>query len=391
MKMWELKTTRTALRIYVASIMKRMEKEHLFNGPFATIYSSSMQFFRATVFYFLLPFLAAADSGQTGLSETQQHFRNLIAARLRRAEKENAAVVVGDHGWLCLAANLRFLSLEKFWGDAASKVNRSRQPQWSDPIPAIVDFNQQLEQRGIRLLLVPVPPKAAIYPDEIFPESDLHGADSAPFLHRFYDELRSNGIEVLDLTQLFVANRANEHGTMFCKTDSHWSGIGCVLAAQAIAEKIRARLASQPSRKDYGSEWKKVFIEGDLQKLLGKRQTDTREELSVRSVMEKNSGAPVTADANSSVLLLGDSHVLVFHDFLAERAGLLDQLTFELGFAPDVIGTRGSAATAVRINLYRHILNHPSYLTNKKVIVWCFAAHEFTETEQGWVPEPVAK
>ena len=247
-----------------------------------------MQFLRATALYFLLPFLAAADPGQSGLSESQQHFRNLIAARLRKAEKENAAVVAGEHGWLCLAANLRFLSAERFWGEAAAKVNRSRKSQWSDPIPAIVDFNRQLEQRGIKLLLVPVPPKAAIYPDEIFPENDLHGADSAPFLHRFFDELRSKGIEVLDLTQLFVENRANEHGAMFCKTDSHWSGIGCVLAAQAIAEKIRVQLASHPSRKDYSSEWKKVFIEGDLEKLFGKQhQIETREELSIRTVMEK--------------------------------------------------------------------------------------------------------
>ncbi len=325
------------------------------------------------------------------MSEAQQHFRSVLAEQVHNLEQTNAPVFAGEHGWLCLAGNLRFLAAEKFWGDNASKVGRSRNPKWADPIPAIVDFQQQLEKRGIKLLLVPVPPKAAIYGDEIFPGVDLNGADAVPFLHRFYDELRGKGIDVLDLTSTFVANRASEHGALFCKTDTHWSGIGCVLAAQAIAQKIRDTLASEQSpRKEYSAEWKKVSIEGDLQKLLGQSQKDAAaEEISVRMVSEKN--GPITSDPNSPVLLLGDSHVLVFHDFLAERAGLPDQLAFELGFAPDVIGTRGSAATAVRINLYRHSRGDPNYLAKKKVVVWCFAAREFTETEQGWVPEPLAK
>ena len=352
-----------------------------------------MQFFRIAAFCVLLTSLARAESGTDALSEEQKHFRNLLADKVRNLEQAKAAVFAGEHGWLCLTGNLRFLAAEKFWGDAASKIGRSRNPKWADPIPAIVDFQRQLEKRGIKLLLVPIPPKAAIYAEEIFPNVDLHGADPAPFMHRFYDELRGKGIDVLDLTPVFLASRASEHGAMFCKTDTHWSGMGCVLAAQAIAQKIRDALtSSQQPRKEYSSEWKKVSIEGDLQKLLDQPQKGgAGEEISLRTVSEKSANTPIAADPNSPVLLLGDSHVLVFHDFLAERAGLLDQLAFELGFAPDVIGTRGSAATAVRINLYRHSGSDPNYLTKKKVIVWCFAAREFTETEQGWVPEPVAK
>src|SRR5437762_9982012 len=48
-------------------------------------------------------------------------------------------------------------------------------PESADPIPAIVDFREQLKKRGIDLLLMPVPPKAAIYPEKILPDVDLHG------------------------------------------------------------------------------------------------------------------------------------------------------------------------------------------------------------------------
>ena len=62
-----------------------------------------------------------------------------------------------------------------------------------------------------------------------------------------------------------------------------------------------------------------------------------------------------------------------------------------VGFAPDLIGTRGSGATSVRVSLYRRARKDSDYLAKKKVIVWCFAAREFTESDQGWDKEPVGQ
>jgi alginate O-acetyltransferase complex protein AlgJ len=45
----------------------------------------------------------------------------------------------------------------------------------------------------------------------------------------------------------------------------------------------------------------------------------------------------------------------------------------------------------VRVSLYRHSLKNPDYLAKKKVVVWCFAAREFTEASEGWGKIPVAK
>ena len=76
---------------------------------------------------------------------------------------------------------------------------------------------------------------------------------------------------------------------------------------------------------------------------------------------------------------------------MKQGAGLVDQLALHLGFAPDLIGTSGSGATPVRINLYRRSVKDAGYLAEKKVIVWCFAAREFTESDQGWEKEPVGE
>ena len=167
--------------------------------------------------------------------------------------------------------------------------------------------------------------------------------------------------------------------------------LGCVLAAQTIKEKIREKLAGQP-RKDYAAEWKETTIKGDLGDLAGANAKKLEpEKIAVRTISDKETGAAINPDPNSPLLIIGDSHTLVFHDFLAEKSGLLDQLAYEIGFAPDLIGTRGSGATSVRVSLYRRARKDPDYLAKKKMIVWCFAAREFTESDQGWDKVPVGQ
>ena len=331
----------------------------------------------------------AADLGS--LSEFQQKFVNELAAKSRAAQSQSAAVIPGVDGWFFLTSDIRFLSVGQFWGADAAKVSRAHKPESADPIPAIVDFNNELKRRGIDLLLMPVPPKAAIYPEKILPDVDLHGETATPYLARFYDELRKREIDVVDLSPVFLQNRASEHGPVFCKTDTHWSGFGCVLAAQTIKGKIHEKLGGQP-RKDYAAEWKETTIKGDLGDLAGANiKKPEPEKIAIRTISDKATGAAVNPDPNSPLLIIGDSHTLVFHDFLAEKSGLLDQAAYETGFAPDLIGTRGSGATSVRVSLYRRAKKDPEYLAKKKMIVWCFAAREFTESDQGWDKVPVGQ
>src|SRR4029450_9276097 len=109
------------------------------------------------------------------LSSAQQKFVDELAAKSRSAESERAAVIPGADGWFFLASDIRFLSVGQFWGADAAKVSRAHKPESADPIPAIVDFHNELKRRGIDLLVVPVPPKAALYPEKILPDVDLNG------------------------------------------------------------------------------------------------------------------------------------------------------------------------------------------------------------------------
>src|SRR6266404_1113783 len=153
--------------------------------------------------FFLLGALAGALPAQTPLSDAQQKFAAELASTFQSLEKKNAAACAGADGWLFFGGELRLLSLGRFWGNDAPKVSRAHKPELADPVPPILDFQQQLKARGIELLVVPVPPKAAVYPEKIVPGFDVKATDPAPVLHHFYDELRAAGVDVLDLSALF--------------------------------------------------------------------------------------------------------------------------------------------------------------------------------------------
>jgi SGNH hydrolase-like domain, acetyltransferase AlgX len=349
----------------------------------------AMRVFSGTVFFACsVAAILAAGLSPIRLSGSQQKFSDELGKKFVELKSSNINVAAAPDGWLFFVADLRLLSTGKFWGELAQKVAPSRRPDEADPAAAILDFYNQLKLHGIELVLVPVPPKAAIYSEKILPGLDLHGKDPEPYLTRFYDELRENGVQVVDLASLFIQRREGDRGPVFCRTDTHWSGSGCVLAAQSIAPKIKV---PSNARREYAADWKEIEFTGDLVSLLPKNVPQpAAEKAFVRVIKEKSTGAAVQPDPDSPVLLMGDSHTLVFHDFLSGCAGLLDQMAYETGIAPDLIGTRGSGASAVRVTLYRRSHKDPDYLAKKKMIVWCFSAREFIEAD-AWARIPVSK
>src|SRR4051794_21010379 len=103
-------------------------------------------------------FLSALLLLTLGVSRVSaQDFPAELGKVVQNLEKTKAAAVAGNDGWLFFGGELRLLALGKFWGDEARKVSRAHKPELTDPLPAILDFQQQLKTRGVDLLVVPVP------------------------------------------------------------------------------------------------------------------------------------------------------------------------------------------------------------------------------------------
>lgn len=335
------------------------------------------------VFYLLVSILLLVGFLGFATAETEL-FGQSLAEKAAEAETQKTTVVSGKEGWLFFAPELRHLSVGRFWGDAAKRVSRASSPEFADPLPAILDFKAQLDKAGIKLIFVPIPAKATIYPEMISEHGNSTGRGDT-YHQKFYDILRDHGVNVLDLTPLFLKNRFTDAGPVYCKQDTHWSGQGCVLAAGAIAKALGTPswVKAIPKR-NIETETRTAEIAGDLWRELGDQNLQ-KEQLRLTYIKEGIG----TSWRASPVVLLGDSHSLVFHagtDMHAQGAGLPDHLAHQLGFPVDVVAVRGSGATPSRLNLYRRRDN----MKGKRVVVWCLSVREFTEG-QGWRPVPIIR
>lgn len=57
-------------------------------------------------------------------------------------------------------------------------------------------------------------------------------------------------------------------------------------------------------------------------------------------------------------------------------------------FAVDLVAVQGSGETPARANLMRRARSDPGNLSGKRLVIWCFAAREFTESS-GWQKVPM--
>jgi hypothetical protein len=340
----------------------------------------------------LVPILLGTTSLLAAADAPAGPFLADLTRQVAAAEKANLSTVSGRDGWMFFVPELRALSIGPFWGEQAIKVSRASKTDYADPLPAITDFNDQLRKAGIELIVVPVPAKAAVYSEAI--SMAVKAADGSPprldpFQQEFYRLLTDNGVTVLDLMPLYLSHRHDKEELLYCKTDTHWSGRGLALAAQTIVNHMRDRpwLKDVPKAK-FASQVREVEISGDLARMLDEKNP-ARETLSLTFVGAGNNLTPIEPDRDSPVLLIGDSHTLVFHDptLHARGAGLPDHLAHQLGFAVDLIGVRGSGATTTRVEVLRRRDN----LKGKKVVVWCFSFREFTESFTGWRKVPVIR
>ena len=337
----------------------------------------------------------------TAPSEAVSTFHTILRLHAVAADQRKRSVIPGTDGWLFFAPEFRSLTVGPFWSDHAQKVSRANNKRYADPLEPIVDFHRQLNSAGIRLLVVPVPAKVAVYPEQLDKntvfESTRTNTRAVPpriDIHHqaFHKLLASRGVEVIDLMPVFLARRHDRLGPLYCKTDTHWSGRGVAVAAATILKTLKEPAWLRGlSRTNSATMTRPVSITGDLARMLAPDNPD-RESLPLTFLGKPNKGGrpiPIPIARNSPVLITGDSHTLVFHDpaLHATGAGLPDHIAAGLGIPVDLVGVRGSGATATRISLLRRRDN----LEGKKLVIWCFSIREYTESFSGWRKVPVIR
>jgi alginate O-acetyltransferase complex protein AlgJ len=305
--------------------------------------------------------------------------------------------VVGRDGWLLHKGELRHLNAGSYIGENALRANPQAPPEYADPVPAIVDFNNQLKERGIDLFLMPVPVRPAIYPESVLGSEAFAERKAIPNLYHPLQELlhavEEQGVRVVDLTTVYLQDRERpQRGPVFCRSDTHWTPYGITLGAQILTAEIKQMpwYESVPKKK-FRQRWTTMPHKGvtyeDYEKATG--ETLEPEQLQMRSIKRSNKKGKKKLKLHwpeGPVILMGDSNATKWSP---QQSGLPHILAFELGFPVDVLAVPGGGANETRLNLFRKLRDEPDYLDEKRVVIWCFTARFFTNTADGWIYIPL--
>jgi alginate O-acetyltransferase complex protein AlgJ len=327
--------------------------------------------------------------------EQASYFKDFVQPRVqlgltRFGRVGNKRAVVGRGGWLYYKPGITYLSAPSFLDAEFSEIRRKEAidsgdgPVHPDPRPAIFAFSDMLAQRGIRLVLFPVPDKAAMQPGPLHGRpSDEPSTRFAPARNtawpRFVDELRAHGVAVFDPTPSEISLTDER----FLVQDTHWTPAWMEEVAQSLAHFVESLTPLPPPRSPFTfhSDEETVRRVGDLVDMLKLPDTQTLflpQPVTIRPVRDE-AGADWEPDPNADVLLLGDSFTNVFSlepMGWGTGAGLAPRLSLALRRPLDVIAQNDAGAHATRQLLARELAAGEDRLATKRVVIWEFASRE---------------
>ncbi|MGE0641530.1 MAG: hypothetical protein AB7G12_10915 [Thermoanaerobaculia bacterium] len=346
--------------------------------------------------------LAANEALRTGLHALEDRMgrESALSARLRPdaqlalwrgLDYGNTQVIVGRDDHLYFRTAFDYLVGPPFLDpEVLARRRRSGGSALEpDPAPGLERLGADLARRGIRLVLLPVPVKAAVHPEPLVRFGRLREERfDNPSMSDLTERLERAGVAVWDpLPTLRERARAGE--TLYFPTDTHWNPRGMEIVARGVAAFLRAG-DFLPERPPAGLE-KRTFaydFPGDLVGLLGlgDRAAGVARESTELWEITALGGAPIgSTTGDADVLLLGDSYSVVFaFDIDGRACGFGERLAFELDRPVRRLAKVAANDLPGRIQWLR---DDPALLDGVKVVIYEVTSRAFTSTD--WSPRPL--
>ena len=271
----------------------------------------------------------------------------ILNERLKSAELTS---VEGVDGWRFLPAEIKHLLA----GDPSKDSKR--------PLETIVDFNQQLKQLGVRLIVVPVPAKVTIHPE--FFDERLEGAGTSPPEAAFYEGLRAKGVEVVDLTQEFAGAKSKVRSTV--------RAILTGTAEQSLSphkSSPKCSKASSETKLALDAREERIEIQGDLG---GEKETVTLRFVQSHRARPVVSRRTVRARSSSSGTATSSFFMTVATCTRPARACLINS-PLNLVRPSTCLVSAVQARRPARVSLARRARANPNYLAEQKsdhLVLW---------------------
>ena len=297
----------------------------------------------------------------------------------------NERVYVGREDWLFYRPDVEYVTGPGFLESGRMEKRIESAAEWTappspDPRPAILAFHQDLQGRGITLVLMPTPVKPGVHPERLARgganvPAPLQNASYAAFI----DDLRRSGVLVFDPAEALAA--ARQTGPAYLATDTHWRPEAMEMVAELAATFLRTHGNLLPVD-DPGHRIERVEVSqsGDTARMLDlppDRRLFAPETVWVRRVLQSD-GSPWRSTRESDILVLGDSYTNIYSlESMAwgTSAGFAEHLSYALRRPVDRIVQNDDASFATRAMLQRD----SGRLAGKRVVLYQFAVRELAQ------------
>jgi len=283
--------------------------------------------------------------------------------------------LMGREGWFFYRPGVRYL-IEP-WPPRNESLTGDR-----DVVSAIVDFRDQLQARGIHLLLVPAPGKASVYPEMLTARAERKRERVSARTRKVLNDIQAVGIELADIFALYQQPSIRQNA-LYLEQDTHWSSQGMHHAAKRVAERLDELGWVNRGTADYVLKPVSFSRYGDVLQMIDLPSLERcfkPELLHCTQVMNAVNGQPYTDDPESEILVIGDSFLRIYERDEPGSAGFVSHLAYEMRTPIASIVNDGGASTLVRQELARK----PHLLRNKKVVVWEFVERDIRFGMEGW-------
>lgn len=297
----------------------------------------------------------------------------------------NEQAYVGQEGWLFYRPDIEYLTGRGFLDltHLAPQLDGRSDPRQVDPIKALQRFQEQLAQRGIRLIVVPVPLKPMAHPEQLSRRYPV-GAPTREWLQnpsypRFVRKMQQAGIEVFDVSALL----SGAPGAQYLKTDTHWTPEVMERTAAALAQYLKASGAmAATSDTRYIRRITDITNDGDIVAMLKLPADQTlfpRQQVRIHPVATADSRRPWQAHRDAEILLLGDSFSNIYSLGAmgwGENAGFAEQISYYLQSPLDTICVNAGGASATRQKLVQELRRGNDRLRGKRIVIYEFAMRD---------------
>ncbi len=244
----------------------------------------------------------------------------------------------------------------------------------ANPAAYLKTLHTELSRRGLRLLVVPVPTKAAQM-RHLLPEG--YASDDAGF-RVFWQGMRSEGLEVVELRE--AVGWGGE--ARFLPNDTHWTPDGAARAARVVAQALLRTEAIAPPPP---GEIDRFTMLGDLREMLPAEEKRGVRPMEVEFQRLDLPEALLNDESSEAeIVVVADSFGVVFQRSEPVRSGFVAHLAAAVKAPVRLVASQGSPTQAMAEFLRRGA----SFLSKKRVVIFLFSERFLVVDPGGWRPVP---